>query len=181
MMGPRPQCYIPSTRSVALWFWRRRFLKGYIHLGHVTQTQRTNFRSPIPLRLHMKFGFDWPSGFGEEDLWKWWTDNGRTDDGSWLYYKLTNEPKDSGELKCHFSRSKCYEQFQLYPPCGFYGDGFFIYIFNFFFTYLAFRLTWQSIKFRGLDKSICLVKDYSRNISVKKCKSFHSCPWHTFW
>ena len=28
------------------------------------------------------------------------TDNGRTDDGSWLYYKLTNEPKGSGELKC---------------------------------------------------------------------------------
>ena len=42
----------------------------------------------------MKFGFDWPSGFGEEDLLKWWTDN-----GPWLYYKLTNEPKGSGELK----------------------------------------------------------------------------------
>ena len=37
------------------------------HLGHVTQTPRINFRSPIPLRLHMKFGFDWPSGFGEEN------------------------------------------------------------------------------------------------------------------
>ena len=24
---------------------------------------------------------------------------GRIDDGSWLYYKLTNEPKSSGELK----------------------------------------------------------------------------------
>ena len=24
---------------------------------------------------------------------------GRTDDGPWLYYKLTNEPKGSGELK----------------------------------------------------------------------------------
>ena len=34
--------------------------------GHVTQTPRINFRSPIPLRLHMKFGFDWPSGFGED-------------------------------------------------------------------------------------------------------------------
>ena len=45
----------------------------------------------------MKFGFDWPSGFGEEDR----TDNGRTDDGPWLYYKLTNEPKGSGELKIH--------------------------------------------------------------------------------
>ena len=28
----------------------------------------TNFRFPIPLRLHMKFGFDRLSGFGEEDL-----------------------------------------------------------------------------------------------------------------
>ena len=36
------------------------------HLGHVTQTLRTKFCSLIPLRLHMKFGFDWPSGFGEE-------------------------------------------------------------------------------------------------------------------
>ena len=33
----------------------------------VTQIPRTNFRSPIPLRLHIKFGFDRPSGFGEDD------------------------------------------------------------------------------------------------------------------
>ena len=26
------------------------------------------------------------------------TDNGRTDVGPWLHYKLTNEPKGSGEL-----------------------------------------------------------------------------------
>ena len=26
-------------------------------------------------------------------------DGQRTDDGNWLYYKLTNEPKGSGELK----------------------------------------------------------------------------------
>ena len=37
-------------------------------LVHLILTPRINFRSPIPLRLHMKFGFDWPSGFGEEDL-----------------------------------------------------------------------------------------------------------------
>ena len=46
------------------------------YLGHVTQTPQTNFRSPIRLRLHMKFGFDRPRGFGEEDLWKWWTTDG---------------------------------------------------------------------------------------------------------
>ena len=38
------------------------------HLGHVTQMLRTNFRSPYPRRLHIKFGFDRASGFGEEDV-----------------------------------------------------------------------------------------------------------------
>ena len=38
------------------------------HLGHVTQMPRTNFRSPYPRRLHIKFGFDRSSDFGEEDL-----------------------------------------------------------------------------------------------------------------
>ena len=38
------------------------------HLGHVTQMPQTNFRSPYPRRLHIKFDFDWPSGFGGEDL-----------------------------------------------------------------------------------------------------------------
>ena len=38
------------------------------HLGHVTQMPRTNFPSPYPWRFHTKFGFDWPSGLGEEDV-----------------------------------------------------------------------------------------------------------------
>ena len=38
------------------------------HLGHMTQMPRTIFRSPYPRRLHIKFGFDWPSSLGEEDL-----------------------------------------------------------------------------------------------------------------
>ena len=74
-------------------FWRVFTIYGRGgHLGYVTQMPRTNFCSPDPWRLHMKFGFDWFSGFGEEDHWKWWTDN-----GACLYYKLTNEPKGSGE------------------------------------------------------------------------------------
>ena len=36
------------------------------HLGHVTQMPRTNFRSLYPRRLHIKFGFDRASGFGED-------------------------------------------------------------------------------------------------------------------
>ena len=36
------------------------------HLGHVTQMPQTNFRSPYPKRLHIKFGFGRSSGFGED-------------------------------------------------------------------------------------------------------------------
>ena len=36
------------------------------HLGHVTHMPRTNFRSPYPSRLQIKFDFDWASGFGED-------------------------------------------------------------------------------------------------------------------
>ena len=38
------------------------------HLGHVTWTIYIKCLSPFPWRLHMKFGFDWPSGFSEEDV-----------------------------------------------------------------------------------------------------------------
>ena len=37
-------------------------------LGHVTQMPRTKYHSPYPRRLHIKFGFDRPSGFGAEDV-----------------------------------------------------------------------------------------------------------------
>ena len=36
------------------------------HLGHVTQMPRTKYRSSYPRRLHIKFGFDWQSSFGED-------------------------------------------------------------------------------------------------------------------
>ena len=38
------------------------------HLGHVTQISRSHFHSPYPRTLHIKFHFDWPSSFREEDL-----------------------------------------------------------------------------------------------------------------
>ena len=36
------------------------------HLGHVTWTIYIDFLSPFPRRLHIKFGFDWPSGLREK-------------------------------------------------------------------------------------------------------------------
>ena len=48
--------------------------------------------------LHIKFGFDWPSGFREKDLLKS-VDNERTDDGSWSsYISSPCQPHGSGEL-----------------------------------------------------------------------------------
>ena len=38
------------------------------HLGLVTWTIYINFHSPFLRMFHMKFGFDWPSGFRGEDL-----------------------------------------------------------------------------------------------------------------
>ena len=38
------------------------------HFGHVTWTIYTDFGSPFPMRLHIRFGFDSLSGYREEDL-----------------------------------------------------------------------------------------------------------------
>ena len=38
------------------------------HLGHVTLTIYTNFHSLLLRMLHIKFGFEWPSGFRVEDI-----------------------------------------------------------------------------------------------------------------
>ena len=43
-------------------------LEKKIFYGFLPYMPRTNFRSPYPRRLHIKFGFDRASGFGEEDV-----------------------------------------------------------------------------------------------------------------
>ena len=61
------------------------------HLGHVTQMPGTKYHSPYPRRLHIKFGFDRPSGIGEEEfeiVYDGRTTGGRTP-AQWVYYKLT--------------------------------------------------------------------------------------------
>ena len=80
-------------------FRRRRFVRVSTinghggQLGHVTQMPRTNFRSPYPRRIHIKFCFDRSSGFGGEDVRNCKRMDGRrTDAGAWVSYKLTFEP-----------------------------------------------------------------------------------------
>ena len=38
------------------------------HLGHVICTIYINFLSNFPRRLYTNLGFDWPSGFREEEV-----------------------------------------------------------------------------------------------------------------
>ena len=53
------------------WFWRRRFLKGLYYIwawwpSLSCDPDPANKLLFILLKLHMKFGFDWPGGFGED-------------------------------------------------------------------------------------------------------------------
>ena len=60
--------------------------------------------------LHMKFGFDWPSAFRGEDVWKVWTTTttttARTDDRAWVYYKLTCEPSAQVSLRLRWAKKQ---------------------------------------------------------------------------
>ena len=38
------------------------------HLSHVTWISYLHIGSPFLLMLHIKFGFDWPSGFRGDDV-----------------------------------------------------------------------------------------------------------------
>ena len=73
MMSKSPRCYIPSFVEIGLpspekkiFEWVSTIYGHGGHLGHVTQMPRTNFCSPYPRRLHIKFGFDPANGFKEE-------------------------------------------------------------------------------------------------------------------
>ena len=64
--------YQVSLKSVNQFL--RRFLKSFTiyghggHLGHVTWIIYIHIDSLFLQMLHIKFGFDWPSGFREEDV-----------------------------------------------------------------------------------------------------------------
>ena len=82
-------------------FWRVFTIYGHGgHLGHVTWTIYISLGSPFPRRLHIKFGFDRPSRFREEDVWALWTTtttDGRMTD-HWYTISSPCEPNGSGEL-----------------------------------------------------------------------------------
>ena len=60
------------------------------HLGHVTWTIYSNFRSAVLRMLHMTFGYDWPNVFKEEESLKTLDVDGRSPDAN-IFCKLTCE------------------------------------------------------------------------------------------
>ena len=70
MMGRSHQCYIPSFVEIGPPVLERKIFEGFFtiygrgsHFGHVTSIMSINFHFFEPESLHIKFGFDWPSGF----------------------------------------------------------------------------------------------------------------------
>ena len=102
-MGPRPQCYIPSHKVIGPLVLQKIF-EGF--LPYMWKWRISWSCDPDPTN---KLPFSHPTEDPYE-IWLWlaqpfWrrslkmVDRQWTDDRSWLYYKLTNEPKGSGELK----------------------------------------------------------------------------------
>ena len=102
LFGPSPQCYTPSPKVIGHLVQEKKIFEGFLlYMCMVAILVRwpisfeQTFIPPIPLRLHMKFGFDWPSGFWGEDVGRVWTMN----KGSWQSLPIApHEPKGSDEL-----------------------------------------------------------------------------------
>ena len=71
-----PDAVYQVSKSSASWFWRKIFLKFFtiIYMGMVMWpgTFEQIFIPHISWRLHMKFGFNRPSGFWAKQDWKCW-------------------------------------------------------------------------------------------------------------
>ena len=102
-MGPRPKCYIASHKVIGPLVLEKKIFKGFYHIWAWRPScscdpdpmNKLSFPHPIeaPYQIWLRLA-----------QWFWrrslkMVDRQRTDNGPWLYYKLTNEPKGSGELK----------------------------------------------------------------------------------
>ena len=72
------KCCIPSPKVISLLFLEKKIFKEFLPCmgAAAILVTRINFRSSFPWRLNMKFGLNWSSTLGEEDICKWWTTDG---------------------------------------------------------------------------------------------------------
>ena len=110
MMGQGPNATYQATRSLALWFWRRKFFEGFLPYMDVATIlvmwPRPREQTFVP---PSHWGSIWNLALiGPAVLEKTFENGGlrTTMHGPWLYYKLTNEPKGSGELKMNLLNKK---------------------------------------------------------------------------
>ena len=113
-MGWNPRCYIPSFVEIGPPVPEKKIFEGFLpYMGVASilvmwpRCPRTNFCSPFPMRLHIKFGFDWPSGFREEDVWncEWRTTtdaDGRTPNHGYTPYWKWSAKLHWNSLKFHW-------------------------------------------------------------------------------
>ena len=78
MIGWGPKCYIQRFVKIGLPVLEKKIFEWFLPYMSVTRISRSNIRSPDPWMLHIKFHFNWPSGFGEEAEI---VDDGRRTDG----------------------------------------------------------------------------------------------------
>ena len=73
MMGFSPQCYIPSFVKIGPPVLEK-ILEGFYYIWALPPSwscdpdAANKLSYPYPRGLHIKFGFDWACGFGEEDV-----------------------------------------------------------------------------------------------------------------
>ena len=102
MMGPRPQYYIPSHKVIVPLVLEKKIFEGFLPYIGVVATlvmwPRPREQTFVP---PSHWGSTWNlASTGPAVLEKKIFENGgRTDNDRCLYYKLTNEPEGSGELK----------------------------------------------------------------------------------
>ena len=73
MMDWCPRCYIPSFVEIGPPVLEKKILKGFYHIWvwrpswSCDPDAANKLSFPLPKEAPLKFGFDWPSGFGGED------------------------------------------------------------------------------------------------------------------
>ena len=113
MMGPRSQCYKPSQKVIGLLVLEKKIFEGFDHIWawwpscSCDPDSANKLLFPYPTEASYEIWLQLAQRFLRRRSLKivdgQRTDNGhRTDDGPRLYYKFTNEPKGSGELKIYF-------------------------------------------------------------------------------
>ena len=81
----------------------------------MTKMSQSNFRFPYPRR----FGFDWPSSFGEEDVWALYTTDGRT--GPLVLYTISSPMSLSLRFAKNPKKMQAYILLQLLSSLAYVG------------------------------------------------------------